>query len=153
MAKPVVVRNHSIVSEPEFHDALIAGLARAARTAGRGSLADAMLISGRGLDKIFAGSTPSAKREWDALNADQSALDEVASLYGVRLVPEGSLCDTDMKAAPALAAALHRIVDAEADGTIDHRELLGMEPELIAAEQRIKALRARITDLRKPRAA
>lgn len=147
----MVVRINSPVTEPEFHAALIAGLARAAKNVGRGTLADRMQMSGRGLDKIFAGSTPFAKREWDALAACPTALDDIADLYGKRIVPKGSICDTDAKAAPALVAALHKVIEAEADGVIDHREVLAMEPELIAAEQAVQVLRARIADIRKPR--
>ncbi len=147
-----VLGKNNLPNQADFLAQMTIGLSRAAAKVGRGSLADTLDLSGPGLDNLFTGTMPKAKRLFDMLAADFSALDEIADLYGARVVPKGSICDTDQKAAPALVAALHKVIEAEADGTIDHIELLGMEREVIAAEQAIQLIRSRITELRTPRA-
>lgn len=152
MTVKTVVPAFKPVAELEFHELVVAGLNRAARKIGRGALADKLDMTPKGLGKIFAGSTPHAKRLFDALAVDPAALDDIADRYGVRLVPKGSICDTDEKAAPSLVAALHKVIEGESDGQIDHQELLGMERELIEAERTVQRLRARIADIRRPTA-
>jgi hypothetical protein len=144
-----LVPKHSLPNELEFHNALVAGLARAAKNCGRGTLADAMGISGRALDKIFAGGQTRAKHLFDALAAADCVLDDIADLYRRKFVLKG--LSEGERLAPTLCAALHKVIDAEADGITDHRELLAMETELRAASKKIDALLDRITEVRKPR--
>lgn len=135
-------------SKLQYHALLMAGLARAAAKLGKGGLADRMDLSGPGLDKVYAGSMPCAKRQWDLLDHEPTALDDVAAAYGKRIVPADAVCSTDAKAGPVMVQALSKIVQAEADGALDHRELLDMEPELRAARAAMDTLIARCHDIR-----
>jgi hypothetical protein len=126
------------------------GLSRAAqKLGGVGSLANKLDMTTQGLGKVFSGSLPCIKRLFDALEHDETLLDDVAALYRRKIV---SKIDEATRAAPALAAALHKVIDAEADGSIDHQELLGMENELRDADKRINAMLERIAEIKKPRA-
>lgn len=150
MSSNPVVPKTGPVTKPEFHAALCEGLSRAARKmGGMNKLADALEITPKGLNKIFAGSIPCPKRLFDALLHDEHIMDEVAALYRRKIVPKVAEAN---RAAPALAAALHKVIDAEVDGEIDHQELLAMESELRDADKRINAMLHRIAEIRKPRA-
>jgi hypothetical protein len=128
---------------------MVAGLARAAHRAGPGTLADKMGITAQALNKIMSGGMTRAKHLFDALAACPDVLDDVAALYKSKLVPQTT--GTQTRSAPVIVAALHKIIEAEADGSMDHVELLEMEAELAAAEKTIGALRNRINEIRKPR--
>ncbi len=145
-----MVHKVSIPNELEFQQAMVMGLARAAMKSGRGRLADKMGISGRALDKIFAGGATRAKHLFDAMAASDCVLDDIAALYQRKFVlrMDG---DRSTGAAAPVVAALQKIIDMEADGVDDHRELLGMEGELRAADKAIGALIAKIEELRRPR--
>lgn len=145
----VVSESHR-VTQQEFHAALIEGLARAARRLkGRGALADALDMTPQGLNKVFGGSMPCVKRLFDALAVDDHILDDVADLYQRKLIHRDS--GDEESAAPALVAALHKIIEAEADGVKDHVELLDMEDELRRASKTIDCLLDRIAQIRRPR--
>jgi hypothetical protein len=126
-----VVRKRSIPSEGEFHALLIAGLARASARIGRGALADQMDMSGRGLDKVFAGSHPSAKRVFDVLFACDDVLDDVADRYGKRLVDKAAVCDVDdlslLLARVNLKIQEAQHPDSPGGENITHGEYLGAE--------------------------
>jgi len=146
-----IVPDRPPVSRQLFHAEMVIGLARASKH-GRGRLADAMDLSAAGLDRVFTGSLPNAKRLWDARSLDPSVLDGIAALYDCRIVPAGTACAGDELAAPAVVRLLHKLVDAELDGAKDHRELLDMEPELRAVDEVVQKALARIASLRRPTA-
>lgn len=132
-------------------NALRIGIARAAATVGgNGTLADKIGASMGTVNNALTGkSLPEFHTGWNLLAADDTALDEVAAKYGKRLVPLDAVCFGDSrKAGPAIVSALAKVIGAEADGRIDHAELLNMEPELIEAEREIEILRARINSIR-----
>lgn len=145
-----VVANYRPVTKDEFHSALVVGLSRAAQRQGSiAALANKLDMTPQGLAKVFSGSLPCVKRLFDALQHDEHILDDVAGLYRRKIVPKEF---QQQRLAPALVAALHKIIEAEADGEgIDHQELLGMEAELRDADKRINALLHRIAEIRKPR--
>jgi hypothetical protein len=120
---PVVPKRHD-VSEPQFHNLIVAGLARVAAKIGRGNLADRMGRTTRALDKVFAGSTPDAKAMFDALAADPTALDELAAAYGFQLVPLNRDCETDLSLAAGLCDGASELMKANSDGDRNHRETL-----------------------------
>jgi hypothetical protein len=74
------------IREDQFHGAMVAGLGRAERRVGEKALAFIMDVTRKQLKNIFGGSAPHPKRLWDALSADPSALDDIAVLYGKRIV-------------------------------------------------------------------
>lgn len=144
-----VVSETAPVRQQEFHAALIEGLARAARKlGGRGALADALDMTPQALGKVFNGSMPCVKRLFDALSRDEHILDDVAALYRKKIVPRRP---DEASVALPLAAALHKVIEAEADGVKDHQELLEMEPELRRAEKVLCGLIEQINEIRRPR--
>lgn len=123
-----VVPNNASVGELQYHQALVAGLARVAGHLGRGNLADKSNRTTRALDKLFSGavSDTSGKGLLDFLKADPSALDEVLALYGFQLAPIGrdSVLDFEIIADTAALAAEH--TEAMRDGRRDHRETIAI---------------------------
>lgn len=145
-----VVHKGSPVSEQEFHRALTEGLYRARRKFQHTKeFAKSLGLTAPALTKIYNGGLTSPKRLFDALSIDESVLDDIAALYGRKLVPADS-CH-ERSAAPPVVAALHKIIEAEADGVKKDSELLAMESELRAAEKSIGGLLCRITEIRKMR--
>lgn len=138
-----------VVGDDEFHAALMAGLCRMAGKLGSKSRAAAALqMTPQAYAETEKGSVPHVKRLFEALAHDEHVLDDIASLYSRKVVPDGKEID---RAAPALVAALHKVIEAEADGRITHDELLAMEPELRNAEKRLSGMLQKIADIRKPR--
>lgn len=83
------------ISEAQFKAAQLAGLARAEKAIGEKGLAYVMDVSTRQLANIMDGGGTSPKRLWDALSADPSTLDDIAALYGRRIVAKEAVCDVD----------------------------------------------------------
>lgn len=150
-----VVPSKPTVTEADFHNAMVSGLARAVATVGsQKALAFVMdLKSEKQVGNIMAGGSTDPKRLWDAREVEPTALDDIADLYGARIVPKGAVCSTDAKLSVATCALLKKAIDAELDGVEDHQELLDMESELRAMRILIDARLERISDLRRPRAA
>lgn len=120
-SNPVVPKRHQI-SEQQFHDALVAGLGRVAAKTGRGALADRSGRTTRALDKLFAGDTAdtSGRGLFDFLNADETALDEVAALYGVCLTPKRANPANDMDLVTDLSRTVAEYLARIADGKRCH---------------------------------
>lgn len=127
-----VVPSVSDVTEDQFHGAMIAGLGRAEVSVGsRKALAYTMDVSPKQLGNIFAGAAPHPKRLWDALAVEPTALDDIARLYGKRMVDQEAVCDTD-DASLLIARLLVKLQEAEHPDSpggrnVTHSELLGME--------------------------
>lgn len=121
-----VVPKAQCPTEEQFHNLVIAGLARVSTKVGRGAVAQQMGRTTRALDKVFAGSTPEAKALFDLLGSKETitALDEVLATYGVRLAPLHANADNDMHTAADLAKAAGSLMDALSDGKRDHLETL-----------------------------
>lgn len=86
------------VNEAKFHNAMIRGLSRAADALGSlKALAFVMDISTKQLGNIMAGASTDPKRLWDAHIAapDADVMNDIAELYGKRLVDKNATCDTD----------------------------------------------------------
>ena len=150
--RSTVVPVKSVVTEAQFHNAMIRGLSRAADTLGsQKALAFVMDVSSKQLGNVMAGASTDPKRLWDAREIEPTVLDDIADLYGVRVVPKDAVCSNDSKLSVATCALLKKAIDAELDGTEDHRELLDMEGELRAMRTLIDARLERIAELRRPR--
>lgn len=127
---------------------------RIAKRHGKGVFADGIGCTGETLENALKGKTmPEGHTLLNSLSVDATALDGWLDRYGLRLVPKDASCTTDGLAAPVICALLKKVIDAELDGVKTHQELLDMENELVDAEREIAAMRSRISDLRKPRAA
>lgn len=142
------------VTEIEFQNAVVSGLARAqAELGSQKRLAVVMELSTKQVGNIMAGASTDPKRLWDVRAACPSALDDIADLYGARIVPKDAICSTDERLSVAGCALLRKAIDAELDGIVTHQELLGMEEELRAMRALIDAKLEQVSNLRKPRAA
>ncbi len=133
MSSGSVVPETNGVSEEDFRNAMIAGLARAQKAVGEKSLAFIMDLSTKGLGNLFGGRARSTdpKRLWDARKACPTALDDIAELYGCEIVAKDPAGTGGLGTVP-LAALLARVAEAESPtspgGTgKTHNELLGME--------------------------
>jgi hypothetical protein len=147
MSPVPVVPKIVTLREPEFHARLAAGWARSIALVGRGTFADRIEMTPKGLGKVLAGSTPHACTLFNSRAAHPSALDELLGGYGLRWVPSCAIASTDVGTGIAMLRAATACVEAEADG-IDHVELLAMEPELRASAEKHARLLARIDALR-----
>lgn len=144
------------VTEAEFQAAMMLGLSRAERAlGGQRALAAVMDLSTKQVGNIINGrSSTDPKRLFDVHQASPGALDDLADLYGFRVVPKDAVCTTDKgKSSITVVGLLTKLMEAEADGTIDHTELLGMEDELRAVRAIVDRKLAAIADLRRPRVA
>ena len=87
-----VVPETSRVTDDQFHGAMVAGLGRAERKAGRKGLAFIMDVTTKQLGNIFGGAAPHPKRLWDARCACPTALDDVADLCSqMAIINEGRI--------------------------------------------------------------
>lgn len=148
-----VVREIRPLDEDEFHAAFMVMLSGLNRAHSPAKVAQALgYTTKRQLANLANGSLPNLRAFYNLLTLDTKAHDAVDADYGLRKVPRDALCTSDAAAAPALVAALHKVIEAEADGEKTHTELLGMENELREAGKAIEHLLARIADIRKPKA-
>lgn len=79
--------NRTPPSEEEFYRRLRSALQRAQTLTSTRRLIYLLDLSKSALGKIFTGSKTNAKVPWDATLADPTALDEIAALYGLAIVP------------------------------------------------------------------
>lgn len=142
------------VTEQDFQSAVTMGLARAQAALGsQKALAYVMDLSTKQTGNVMAGATTDPKRLWDVHAVVPSALDDVADLYGVKIVSKEAICSTDSNLSAATCALLKKAIDAEMDGITTHTELLGMEVELREMQSLIAVRLEQIKTLRAPRAA
>lgn len=144
------------VTEDQFHGAMVAGLGRAERRVGRAALAFVMdLKSIKALTNIFGGTAPHPKRLWDARSADPTVLDDIADLYGCRIVAQDHFTNAELGTLP-IAALLAKVAEAESPdspgGTAKtHRELLDMEDHVRAVHALTGGWIEQINAIRQPR--
>jgi hypothetical protein len=149
MTRNPVVHQSSRPSEQQFHSAFTDGLRQLRRKfATDAALAAALGMTTAGLRKIYNGGLTCPKRMWDAISLDETFLDDIAALYGKKIVPESH---GDGRAAPTIVALLHEVIEAEADGKMTNGELLAMDDELAAAEKIIGGLRASVRKVKQAR--
>ena len=134
MTRPApVVPPVAHVGEADFRNAMVTGLARAQVALGtQRMLAGVMDLSAKQVGNIMAGGSTDPKRLWDVEAAVPGTLDDIAALYGRRIVgiDDPSCTAGAGKLSVATCALLAKAIDAEIDGINDHRELLAMENEL-----------------------
>ncbi|SNT15873.1 hypothetical protein SAMN06295912_15014 [Sphingomonas laterariae] len=151
-----VVPETSSVGEDQFHGAMLAGLGRAERKVGLKVLAFVMDMTPKGLRNLFAGSAPHPKRLWDALYADKTALDDIADLYGRRVVDKTAVCDTDdlkvLIARVNLKLQEYAHPDSPAAESTAHCEYLDGEALMRSLHHETGRWLERCSEIRKPRA-
>ena len=120
----------------------------------RKGLAFIMDVTTKQLGNIFGGAAPHPKRLWDARCACPTALDDVADLYGCRIMPKDAVTTAELGTVP-IAALLAKVAEAESPespgGTAKtHRELLDMEEHIRAVHALTAAWIEQINDIRRP---
>lgn len=118
------VRPKAALSKAKVSAALVAGWARVVGT-NKGAMADRMEVDTKTINRALTQeNTPELHTAFNSLVFDPSALDEVAALYGMRLLPlqcEAANDFTTLADVSGLASALAR---ALSDGKRDHRETI-----------------------------
>lgn len=144
------------VSEDDFRNAMVAGLARAQKRVGAKALAYCMDLTTKALGNLFGGTAKSTdpKRLWDARAACSTALDDIADLYGCAIVSKEAAALLDLGTLP-IADLLHRVAVAESPESPGgvaktHSELLGMEEQIRAVHALTGCWLERIKDFRRP---
>jgi hypothetical protein len=147
-----VVLPNMDISDAEFRSAMTMGLARAERAlGGQRQLAAVMDLSTRQVHKIMNGGSTDPKRLFDVEKVAPGTLRDIGELYGLQLTPiEDADAVAPGRACAPICTLLAKMVEAESDGIVDHRELLDMEPELRAVKAIIDRKLARAAALRRP---
>ena len=115
----------AIASKQRVSGALAAGWARVSAEHGKGAFADKLEVSSRTIDNALTGTTvPELHTAFNSLVIDPTALDEVAALYGFKVVPNTADAANDMATAARLSHLAGELIDALADGARDHTETL-----------------------------
>lgn len=118
------VRPKNAVSKANVSAALSAGWARVMGTS-KGAMADTMEVSTKCIDRALTHeTTPEFHTAWNSLIFDPTALDEVANLYGMRLIPRHSIAANDMTTIADLSALIGQFAIALSDGKRIPRETL-----------------------------
>lgn len=97
----------------------------------KGAFADAIEINTKTVDRAMTGETlPELHTAFNALTFDPTALDEVAALYGVKIVPLYQQAANDLETAAGVLDAMGELVSSHADGRRDHNETLTVARKL-----------------------
>lgn len=116
------VRPKTALSKAKVSAALSAGWARVMGTS-KGAMADAMEVNTKTIDRALTHeTTPELHTAFNSLVFDQTALDEVAALYGVRIVPKHCAAANDMTTIADLSALIGQFAIALSDGKRVPRE-------------------------------
>lgn len=113
-------------SKADVSGALAAGWARV--SAGRkGAFADNLEVDCKTINRALTGETvPELHTAFNSLADDPSALDELASLYQVRVVPKFSRKASGMELAANLGHSLSELIDRLRDGNLCHLDKLAL---------------------------
>lgn len=113
-------------TKAEVSGALAAGWARV--SAGRkGAFADNIDIDTKTVNRALTGETvPELHTAWNSLADDPTALDELASLYGVSIIARRTASANDMELAAGLGHSLSELIDRLRDGKRCHIDTLAL---------------------------
>lgn len=137
--RQTVVRKRSKLSKPMVHALLMEGWSRAIAKFGKGAFADALEISSVGLDKQLVGSMPDFATILDALDHDETVLDDLLKAKGLRLVDAEAVCDSD-DASVLIARLMVWLAEAQHPDSPGGRRIV--HTELVGAEALIRQLRS-----------
>jgi len=119
--RPIVRRTKTDVS-----GAIAAGWARV--SAGRkGAFADNIETTIKTVDRALTGETvPELHTAWNSLADDPTALDELAALYHVQIVPRRAQAVGDMELAAGLGHSVAELIERLRDGKRCHLDTLAL---------------------------
>jgi hypothetical protein len=116
------IRPKSALSKAKVSASLSAGWARVMGTR-KGAMADAMEVNTKTIDRALTHeTTPELHTAFNSLVFDATALDEVAALYGMRLVPKRAIAANDLTTITDLSALIGAFATALSDGKRQPRE-------------------------------
>lgn len=114
-------------SKAKLSAALGAAWGRVANKLGKGVFADDADFDEITIGRAMKGpSLPCAEHLLNSLAADPSALDEVASLYGLAIRPKQSKAANDMELAAGLGHSLSELINRLRDGNRCHLDTLAL---------------------------
>jgi hypothetical protein len=125
----------SRLTKPELHAKVMRGWSRAIDRLGKGAFADALEISGAGLDKQLAGSLPGFDLIDRAFDCEPSVLDDWADTKGLRLVPKDAVCDTD-DVSILVSRLLNKLIEAQHPDSPGGRRIV--PPEVFGMEELLR---------------
>lgn len=136
------VRPKSAPEKSDVSAALSVSWARAARNAGKGSLADKAKVSTKTIDRALTGETvPELHTALASMLADESALDEVFALYGLdRPRWKHSAAANDLHTVSDLTGLASAFCRALEDGNRDHTETLELARLIRALKPALSAI-------------
>lgn len=121
--RSIVAPQMADVNDIQFRAAMLAGIGRAESIHGARDVRYVMDLETKQFDNIKRkGATPHPKRLWDILALEPTALDDIARLYGKRLVSSEAGFDVD-DAGIALTKLLLWFREGEKGG-LNHNHLL-----------------------------
>jgi hypothetical protein len=137
------------LEKERVRDLLALGWARTVAKHGRVPFANHLNVHVDTVKNALGGDhSPEIHTALNSLGFDHLALDDLMEAYGLRVVPRDQADAGCSSATLPLLAAVHKVAEAEADGAIDHAELLAMEGELREAASIIARLLTRVSGLR-----
>jgi len=120
-----VVRNAERLTKDRAKALLASGLQRAVATRGKDQVALAAGCGERCIEKALAQDTlPSIETVLNALDADETIMDELLAARGRRLCSLRAEAANDMALAAGVTIAMGQLVQALTDGIRDHTETL-----------------------------
>lgn len=115
------------ISKAKLQAALAAGWSRVANQMSKAQFAQNLDVDAATITRAVAGpSLPSSEHLLNSLVVDPSALDEVMSLFGLKLSPVQSLPANDMSIAAGMAEGVSEIIKLTADGVRCHRDTMAL---------------------------
>jgi hypothetical protein len=153
MAEPcnTVVHQIRAVDEGEFRSKFITLLHRLVGTHGEPKVALALGVTTRQMQNLYKGSLPGLHRAWNLLSLDPTAMDEIATLYGMQMRPAFSNAGDDLNTITLLADYVSQYLGVMSDGRRDHRETLQLADPARVLVSRLLAIVAEAEEIRKPK--
>lgn len=137
-----LVRPQIAPSKSSVSSALAMGWARAANSAGKGAMADIIGACPKTINRALIGENlPELHTALASMLADESALDEVFSLYGLqRPRRKNSEASNDLVTVSCLSNLVSAFCEAISDGKRDHNETLVLADLVRAAMPSLTAI-------------
>lgn len=107
-----VLPQNQLLTEDDFHNAMMSALTRLYQKHGKPRVAEWLGVSVRHLANIAGGSLPAPHRLFNLVVHDADALDPIDREYGLRRVPRDAVCSSD-PVSTKLAQLLTRTIEIE----------------------------------------
>lgn len=148
-----VLRDTPRISETHFRNLFAADVTDAVARHGKGELASAMRRCPRSIDNMITGGKAGPDAVFSLLAADPSAFARLQKAFGISVsLREGVVETPTMVEAADLVGAAAKLVQALADGKLDHLEVLFLDGIFRPLMPSLQALFDQADAVRGPRA-